>query len=191
MKTRASSIVDAADPTANVVTDDGCVGISTTRSPLGGRATIVRPWASTPHVDERSTTATGCCGSRTGRQRWNCEHDRAGDPQLGCDVERHIGDDASVDQRVTVDLDRREDAGEGGAGDDCRDDITRFEDEGASGRKVRGNDRQRGRRVLDQSSSEVLAQERDAVPVVEERRSLARQGQRRRVPDACATGLVV
>src|SRR4051812_3840357 len=56
-------MVAAADPTANVVTADGSVGISTTSKPFGGRATTVRPWASTLHVDERSITARGCSGA--------------------------------------------------------------------------------------------------------------------------------
>ena len=83
---RAPSIVAAADPTAKVVTEDGCDGISTTRSPEGGRATMVRPCASTPHVDERNTTADRMLRHGRGRQRWHRDHDHAGHAQFGGDI---------------------------------------------------------------------------------------------------------
>ena len=152
---------------------------------------MVRPWASTPHVDDRNTTATGCCGTGAGASGGTVITIALASTQLGGDVERHVGDDAAVDQRVAVELDRREHPGERRTGDDGRHDIAGVEDERPSGREVGGDDRQRDRGVLDEAGAEVLAEEGDAVAVVEERCTLCRRAPVQFVPGACATGRVV
>jgi hypothetical protein len=48
-------MIPAAAPTANVVISDGGASISSTASPSGGRASTLRPCASTPNVDARNS----------------------------------------------------------------------------------------------------------------------------------------
>ncbi len=158
MKTRASSIVER--PTERrTLSPTMAVSVSTTQDSFRREsATIVRPWASTPRR-RRSTTAT-VLGAGPGASGRTAAPIALSDPD-SLDVERRIGD-STRRQRVTVDLDRREDAGEGEELATIAETTSPIRGR-RSGRKVRGDDRGRIR-VLDQSTPKCLR--RSAMPSV-------------------------
>lgn len=85
----------------------------------------------------------GVAGYVTGLAGWHRQHQRGCGAEFDRKVERHIGHHTTVDVAAALELDRRVHAGEGRAGEDSRDGITRAQPDGLPAGEVGGHDHQR------------------------------------------------